>query len=210
MRLFLNTDIDGVNVPFDKRIYVFEEIDCNGLKDIVKDRKTSSCDVSSKQQMDHINKTIKNMEMSSCNDELSMEQIQSIVALTSTATAHEAKSKRSITLGGILELLDGLVETPGRILVITTNHPDELDQALVRPGRVDMDIKFTKATRKDIAEMYKIWYQQSIPEEQLTKVKENQLTHAELCQLFFNCLHDPQRVVNKLIMNSSQGYTCEN
>lgn len=37
-------------------------------------------------------------------------------------------------------MLDGVVDTPGRIVVMTTNHVDVLDPALIRPGRIDKKI----------------------------------------------------------------------
>ena len=45
-----------------------------------------------------------------------------------------------INLAGLLNVLDGVVDTPGRILVMTTNHPEALDPALIRPGRIDKQI----------------------------------------------------------------------
>lgn len=42
-----------------------------------------------------------------------------------------------LNLSGLLNVLDGVVETPGRMLVMTSNHPEALDPALVRPGRID-------------------------------------------------------------------------
>lgn len=41
---------------------------------------------------------------------------------------------------GLLNVLDGVVETPGRIVIMTTNHPETLDPALIRPGRIDKRI----------------------------------------------------------------------
>merc|ERR1719321_1749331 len=46
-----------------------------------------------------------------------------------------------LDLSGILNVLDGVVDTPDRILVMTTNHPERLDPALVRPGRVDVRLR---------------------------------------------------------------------
>jgi hypothetical protein len=46
-----------------------------------------------------------------------------------------------LDLSGILNVLDGVVDTPGRMLVMTTNHPELLDPALIRPGRIDKKIK---------------------------------------------------------------------
>lgn len=44
---------------------------------------------------------------------------------------------RGITLSGLLNAIDGLTAREGRIMFMTSNHPDSLDAALVRPGRVD-------------------------------------------------------------------------
>lgn len=43
-----------------------------------------------------------------------------------------------ITLSGLLNALDGVASVDGRLLVMTTNHPEKLDPALVRPGRADL------------------------------------------------------------------------
>ena len=40
----------------------------------------------------------------------------------------------ALNLAGLLNVLDGVVDSPGRILVMTTNHPEKLDAALIRPG----------------------------------------------------------------------------
>lgn len=43
-----------------------------------------------------------------------------------------------ITLSGLLNALDGVASTDGRLLIMTTNHPEKLDPALIRPGRADL------------------------------------------------------------------------
>lgn len=45
-----------------------------------------------------------------------------------------------LNLAGLLNVLDGVVDTPGRIVVMTTNHPEQLDPALIRPGRINRKI----------------------------------------------------------------------
>ena len=37
---------------------------------------------------------------------------------------------------------------------MTTNHPENLDEALIRPGRVDIQIKFTLTTRDQIRDIF--------------------------------------------------------
>jgi len=45
-----------------------------------------------------------------------------------------------LNLAGLLNVLDGVVDSPGRVIVMTTNHPDKLDPALIRPGRINKRI----------------------------------------------------------------------
>jgi len=42
-----------------------------------------------------------------------------------------------LTFSGLLNAIDGVGAGEGRILVMTTNHPERLDPALIRPGRAD-------------------------------------------------------------------------
>ncbi|KAK4224488.1 P-loop containing nucleoside triphosphate hydrolase protein [Podospora fimiseda] len=50
----------------------------------------------------------------------------------------DSESRHSnITLAGFLNVLDGVASQEGRIVLMTSNHADKLDSALVRPGRVD-------------------------------------------------------------------------
>jgi chaperone BCS1 len=63
------------------------------------------------------------------------------------------KSTGGITFGGLLNVLDGVVAKEGRIIIMTTNHPDRLDPALIRPGRVDKKVYFPNATEAQIAGM---------------------------------------------------------
>ena len=48
--------------------------------------------------------------------------------------------KTSLTLGGILNALDGIACGTDRIVIATTNHPEKLDPALVREGRFDLKL----------------------------------------------------------------------
>lgn len=45
-----------------------------------------------------------------------------------------------LNLAGLLNVLDGVVCCPNRIVVMTTNHLSKLDPALIRPGRVSKQI----------------------------------------------------------------------
>lgn len=48
------------------------------------------------------------------------------------------KPEDQVTLAGLLNAIDGLASRENRILVVTSNHADRLDPALLRPGRIDL------------------------------------------------------------------------
>ena len=64
------------------------------------------------------------------------------------------KKDDDLTLSYLLNIIDGLRETPGRIIIITSNNYDSLDTALVRPGRIDYTLKMNNASRKIVEEMF--------------------------------------------------------
>lgn len=59
-----------------------------------------------------------------------------------------------VSLSGLLNAIDGVASHEGRVLVMTTNHPGNLDAALLRPGRVDMKVEFGLATRHQMEEIF--------------------------------------------------------
>lgn len=73
--------------------------------------------------------------------------------------ARESRQSVSISLSGLLNSLDGLVSgTKGRITVLSSNHPQLLDSALLRSGRVDMCAEFALPTRADVATLFTSFY----------------------------------------------------
>ncbi|KAK1771833.1 mitochondrial chaperone BCS1 [Phialemonium atrogriseum] len=60
-------------------------------------------------------------------------------------TAASSGGSGRLSLSGLLNILDGVASQEGRVLVMTTNHLEKLDKALIRPGRVDMVVKFDRA-----------------------------------------------------------------
>jgi chaperone BCS1 len=98
------------------------------------------------------------------------------------------KEGEAVTLSFLLNLLDGVLETPGRILVITSNYPDKLDKALVRPGRIDVRIEFRNATRSFILDMVNKFYSVTMTLEDVPDELEDVFTPAEvmesMCQHF--------------------------
>src|SRR5262249_56964143 len=68
-----------------------------------------------------------------------------------------AKDETGVTLSGLLNALDGVSSREGRILFLTTNHPEKLDPALVRPGRVDRKVELGYATPDQPRRLF-LWF----------------------------------------------------
>ncbi|KAH8757329.1 P-loop containing nucleoside triphosphate hydrolase protein [Diaporthe sp. PMI_573] len=60
----------------------------------------------------------------------------------------------TVTLSGLLNAIDGVAASEGRILIMTTNHIENLDEALIRTGRADRIVTFTHATKQQAGEMF--------------------------------------------------------
>ena len=67
-------------------------------------------------------------------------------------------SKSSLTFSGLLNALDGIGNPSGQIFILTTNLREQLDQALIRNGRVDMHIEFTYAVEEQMQQMWSNFY----------------------------------------------------
>lgn len=157
----------------EKTIFVFEEIDCGAWKDIVIDRSLITASTS--------HESGANMEMM----KLFMENMSGAAA---GATADKKESppipKKALTLSDILEILDGIVDMDGRVIIFTTNHKEILDPAILRPGRIDHILEFTKMSKRCIREMYKQWFDEDIPDKIYEEMCDNVFSQAEVGNIF--------------------------
>lgn len=74
-------------------------------------------------------------------------------------TQRDGAHMGQLTFSGVLNALDGVAGQEGKIVIMTTNHPEKLDPALVRPGRVDMRAKFHCASTSAIEEIFCNFFQ---------------------------------------------------
>lgn len=70
------------------------------------------------------------------------------------SNADQPEANGGVSLSGLLNAIDGVIAPQGRILIMTTNHADKLDPALIRPGRVDCRITLGKLDRDDAAILF--------------------------------------------------------
>lgn len=181
--IFMNDHINGYTIPNKKRLYVFDEIDCGEWCDIVNTRCKNKIKI--EQENNHVVETLTSLLASKTDEEKKI----------------SVKKKERLSLGDFLELLDGIVEMHGRMIIMTSNHPEELDPALLRPGRVDMLLEFTRMRAKDIASMYKLWFYNDLPKHVYVQMQDNIYTQAEIGNLFQT--QNLEHIHAKLINSSS-------
>jgi mitochondrial chaperone BCS1 len=99
-----------------------------------------------------------------------------------------------------LNALDGVVASEERIIFMTTNHPEKLDPALIRPGRVDMKEYFGHATEHQMKEMFLRFYGGPVPRAEefaRTISASGQVSTAFLQGLFVSNKEQPERALQE-------------
>jgi hypothetical protein len=112
--------------------------------------------------------------------------------------------KEVIDLSFLLNLLDGTLEANGRILVITTNFPERIDRALIRPGRVDMIVNFQKCSVKILREIVQAFYEKEVVIEDSPDL-EYKWTPAEVNQILFRNFDNPEQAAADLVSMTRDG-----
>ncbi|TLD39730.1 P-loop containing nucleoside triphosphate hydrolase protein [Venturia nashicola] len=59
-----------------------------------------------------------------------------------------------VTLSGLLNAIDGSASQEGRVLIMTSNSPEQLDDALLRPGRIDKQLCFPASSSAMAARLF--------------------------------------------------------
>lgn len=91
---------------------------------------------------------------------LLLEDIDAAFPSRSAGEAEEPKKEyqTSVTFSGLLNALDGVASGESRIVMMTTNHVERLDPALIRPGRVDLIEELGDADEGMVQELFERFY----------------------------------------------------
>lgn len=109
----------------------------------------------------------------------------------------EEEENEQLDLSFLLNLLDGTLEASGRILAISSNFPERIDRALIRPGRIDMIIHFKKCNRDILKQMVTSFYDKEF-EEWTTEELEYKWSPAEVNQILFRNFDKPENAIHEL------------
>ncbi len=192
-------------IDFKDKIIVFEDIDC--MSDIVKKRHNNNYNNSNNNSNNNNNNNkidsksdtdsgefIEDRDINNNMEKTLKLQNQLLNKIAkkvdddheeTTIVDFNKSNDDKITLSFILNIIDGIRETPGRILIITSNNYESLDPALVRPGRIDMTLEMKNATIDTIKEMYNHYYCGIIPLDVEEKLRDYVISPAKLVNLRF-------------------------
>ena len=140
-QIFFSEKINGKDIPYEKRIYIFPDIDA--MESVMsrenKDKQDKTLE---------INKVIENFRKKDVIE-------KDVLTLLDFYDNPKPKDQSNdlLNLSKMLNIIDGIPERTGQIIICCTNHPEKLDPALLRPGRVDCLIHFDKMTSENVLKM---------------------------------------------------------
>ena len=110
------------------------------------------------------------------------------------------ENKNGITFSGLLNSLDGLL-TGEHITFITTNFKCNLDNALIRPGRIDFIMTFENIVKEQILEIFKVYTENEEKAEEFYKAYKKCNISASvslLQQYLFKYLDNPDGAIENI------------
>ncbi len=192
--IFYSENVDDINIPINKRIYIFEDVDC--ISNIVFDRK---------------NKKNNDDYDSDNNDEdnvlLSNNLNKDIINLIKNNKKTSFKSTDKLNLSCLLNILDGIIETPGRIIIMTTNYPEKLDKALLREGRIDINTELKLFNKLMIKDLLIFFYEVSNDyfenNDLFNKIIDYKISPAQIINICQKNIDNIDNTINEIIKNIS-------
>jgi SpoVK/Ycf46/Vps4 family AAA+-type ATPase len=191
--LFFSEYIGPYRIPNEKRLYVFPDID-------------KTTDILYRPEF----QSLKNEGTSPVNtvEKLLLNRIQNNTDASEKNTETEFQNQtRIINLSQILNIFDGLLERTGQIFIMSANHPEKLDPAIIRPGRVDCTIHFKEFSTTLLETFINSFFQKKeFISHSFFETYHKQL-HFRYCpsKLFELCVecHQNHLVLEKLLLNST-------
>ena len=201
LNVFYNVRMNYKDIPLNQRLYVLEDIDAADLKDVVGERGKSEEKKEGGEEGDK--------EKEDSDSGVDMNLLQLLKSSATMGPLDKWKTNK-LTLATLLEVLDGVMEMDGRMLIITTNYPERLDKALIRPGRIDMKVKFGLCTADNIVQMYKHYFETELPTSfDRSRLQDDVYSPAEVTQVFLNNMHKPEEGLEQLASQTATNIRLE-
>lgn len=169
MEIFHGMQIGFKHVNPQECIYVFEEFDKMG--DVVKDCENDTVD-KIKQSNTVPDSTLTRDDLT--RSLLAVQANANPIKTINPICMPQTDKTPPLSLGDILNVMDGLLEQHGIITFLTANRIDHLHKAITRPGRIDLKLKFDKATTPSLKKMVQSAYKtDDVNDELVIDIEDN-------------------------------------
>lgn len=194
-----NGKTETYTIPINKRIYVLEDVDCQC--DVVLDRENETTEQILIKKNSELKQEIERLTYALNEFSNGKKMIMTGGKMPTNEIKKDENSNQKITLSFLLNLFDGILETPGRITIMTTNFIDKLDKAFTRPGRIDVISKFGVADYSQLTAIIEHRYDVKLTEEQLNIICNLYpcITPAEISRILFENFNDLDKALQSLI-----------
>ena len=113
---------------------------------------------------------------------------------------------RRITLSGLLNALDCIGSVENQLVIMTTNYIENIDAALIRPGRIDVRVHFDLLRPEDAMKMFHLVYADGTNEYRISELaqefrlalEDKSIGGAVLQNYLLQRRHDPKRAINEI------------
>ena len=144
------------------------------------------------------------------NEKLSLVVIEDVDCIF-TDRKESDTMRNNITMQGFLNCMDGFNSQEGMILILTTNHPEKLDSALTRSGRIDYSIELTYVDKDQAYDIYKSFFEDENMFNELWKqIKSFDIPPCILVDFFFmhrkkqNIIKNISKLIETLHKNNKE------
>lgn len=105
---------------------------------------------------------------------------------------------QGVSFKTLLNGIDGIISPNGTLLFLTTNHKENLDKALIRPGRIDKRYYLDKVNKQQTEKLFKLFYPKSNGSGKrfAQNIESNKFTPADLQQYFIQYKTDKEALKN--------------
>ncbi len=167
-----------------KCILLMEDIDC--MMDIVTKREEKTQNKMSSDKKNNMTE-LTNMLLAA-----------NLMNNTNTNNYNNSNNSK-VTLSGLLNAIDGVyIENNNRILIMTSNKPKLLDDALIRSRRIDRRFKLDYSTHEQISSFYKAYFGINPDPESIRKIPEYKYSPASISSFFMRYKSNPHYVLKNI------------
>ena len=138
------------------------------------------------------------LDIESLKDAFDQVQLNSIILIEDIDLVYKGReriNKSGVKFDAFINFLSGVLAKNDVMIIITTNHIEHLDPALIRAGRVDLKCEFKRPDSEMIIEFIRKFYEIELESFEMKVLPESMADVEQLCIMY---LRDSDILIDKL------------